>query len=535
MGRIATNTPDAPDQPLSLIAAAAIAAGDLVKLEATNGLARTMMADYTIAQQNTAAGATSLRGYNYVDTGVYGTTGSAYGLCLRNIVPTPDGGWATVYTGNGSNANTNITFALYGTNAALKFKSTLTTSASVNNARLTKAGADNVMAVWNEGTSLYGAVLNKTTGAVVTAAFAIGTVASAAAGTDWNLTTLASGEVVVAYSGGSNAAFKRYSAAGVLQGAEVVVEAGSTPNYFSILALAAGGFVVRYARTAATQGIKLGRYNAAGVLQGALVSVTSGAGLIEGGTSAEAFEGAVEHKLIELSNGNIVTNNPAVLTQVSIKIYDASLNLLNTVTVLPSVTSGNHGQASLCARSAGGFYFCSNNSSPMLQYDNTGLLVRTGNSGTGGLHARLFDRPGTGPATVVFAQTLNTTSAVYVRSLDGSLVLESTQLTAINNASNSVGQVWAELLDSGVVVVGYAGRSTSLYYVQGVASVTAASVIGVASAAAAAGAPVRLSTAGKFAINQSFAAEAFDRRSAAPAGTKGNVYGSTAVLAGLAG
>lgn len=534
MGRHIAQGIDAAEQPINTTAQDTIAAGDLVKAD-TSGWVSKVLDTLPLASQNTALGPSSTYGLNLVQGAFYGHNASTYALAPRCLQPLPDGGYAVAYSGNGSAATTGANLAIYSAANVRRLTQVLSAGAQIFHMRVTRAGADNVLVAWTEATNLLIAVVNFTTGAVVLAASVVGTTTNDSSSRQWNLATLASGEVVLAYRSGANMVFKRFSAAGALQGAETVVEAAQDPSHVTVLALAAGGFIVRWAKTSATQGNRMARYNAAGALQGAVVQISSGANAFDG-AGAYYFCGAMEGKLIELANGNIVSTDISTATAYGFRVYDGSLTLLNTV-ALGAITADYQDCIQLAAKSGGGFWVTTYTSGRVQEYSSAGAPLRAGVGGGLGSTARIIDRPGNGPVCLVLSHSPGTpSSSLALYSLDPFLAHESGSPFYIHNAGSAeLASFWIERLTNGLLQTSLTpygssnGMSVQTSYPGG------ASVLGVAQQAATVGQSVRVATAGKHAITQAITAPPFDRRSSSPTGTKGLVMAGTAFLNGING
>lgn len=533
MGRHITQGIDAIDQPINAYAQEAIAAGDLVKVDSAGWVAKVSDA-LPLASQNTALGPTVAYASAIVQGSYYGYGTAGYMQSIRCLQPLPDGGYAIAYSGNGSSMSIGANLAIYTAANVRRVTLVLSAGASNYNMRVVRAGADNVLVAWAEGTALMIAVVNFTTGAVVLAASTVGTTTNDQASRQWHLATLASGEVVLAYRSGANMVFKRFSATGALQGAETVVESAQDPNYVTVLPQSAGGFIVRWAKTNVTQGNRMARYSAAGVLQGAVVQISSGASAYDGaGTSS--YCGALEGKLIELASGNIVSTDISTDLIQGFRVYDSTLALLNTVS-LGASSANLQDCIQLAAKSGGGFWVTSYGVARLQEYSNAGALLRTGGTGFSAT-GRIIDRPGNGPVVINMSHVPGTpSSSLAMYAIDSSLAYESGSALYVHNASSlELSSFCMERLSNGLIQIAYTPYSGSggIYVVAVFPG--AASVLGVAQNAAAIGQPVRVATAGKHAINQAISAAPFDRRSSSPIGTKGAVIGGTAVLNGING
>lgn len=532
MGRHIAQVVDAVDQPIVVMAQDTVAAGDLVKADGA-GWVRRVTEAFPLAGQNTAAGLTAAAS-NIVGAG-YGWAGNPYAGAQRNLAALPDGGFALAYSGNGTTGTTGANVALHAAHAGPRQVVVLSAAASTGPVRVVRAGVDNVAVVWSENTDLRIAVVHGTTGAVVAASTSVGVVAVQAVHT-WQLAPLANGEVVVAYPSSGGMAFKRYSASGVLQGAEVPVEANQAPQFMSILPLAAGGFVLRWAKTTATTGNRMARFNAAGVLQGAVVQVSSGTSAYDGAGST-SHVGALEGKLIELSNGNIVSTHIYDALGQGFKVYDVGLNLLNTVN-FPAPSAQIQDVMQLAPKHGGGFWLVGSSGAGyrLQEYSNVGQLLREAViSSPGGYIFRIFDRPGNGPVTTIQQHSPSTPSAsMQAHAFLPNLVAEGSATFVYNLPGTEMSTVWSEMLVTGLLGVAYVPYSNGVQN-YGLWYAGAASVLGVAQNAATVGQPVRVATAGKQAINQAITAPPFDRRASSPVGTKGFTMGNVAVLNGING
>ncbi len=533
MGRHITQSIDAVDQPLNVTAQDSIAAGDLVKAD-TSGWVSKVVDAIPLAGQNTALGPSAAFATALVQTAYYGFNGTTYMHAIRCLQPLPDGGFAIAYSGNGATASTGANLSIFTATSTRRLNMVLSAGASIYHMRVVRAGADNVLVAWTEATNLMIAVLNFTTGAVVLAASVVGVTTADSAARQWHLATLANGEVVLAYRTGNGMVFKRFSASGALQGAETVVEAAQDPNHVIVLALAAGGFIVRWAKTSATQGNRMARFNAAGVLQGAVVQISSGANAFDGAGN-NYLCGALEGKLIELANGNIVTTDISTSTAHGFRVYDSALALLNTVP-FGAVSADYQDCIQLAPKSGGGFWVSSFVTGRLQEFSNGGALQRASNTGFAQA-ARIIDRPGNGPVVLTAQHVPGTpSSALALFSLDPLLAYESgSPLYAHNSGGAELAFFWVERLANGLIQLSFTQYSGSNGIQIYTAFPGAASVLGVAQNAATVGQPVRVATAGKHAINQAITAPPFDRRSSTPPGTKGSAAGGTVILNGING
>ncbi len=528
MGRTISAGIDALDQPVNLTSEAAVVAGDLVKVS-NGGWVRKVSDAFPLAAQNSAQGVTALVVANTLNG--YGVAGNTDPLFYRNVLGLANGGYVLATSGNGTTTSTGVSLAFVGPSNLVQSRTVLSAAASIGSARLTRAGADNGMMAWSEGTSLFMAVVNLSTGAIVQAATAVGTVV--ASGANWNLSTLANGDVVIGYPSSTNMVFKRYNSAGVIQGVETLVEAAQDPVYITVLPLAAGGFVLRWGKTTATNGQRMARFNAAGVIQGAVVAINTGASLYDGGGSSPAFLGSMEGKLIEVANGNIISTAASSTGAQEVKVYDASLTLLTTVS-LGATSAGQQGIVQIAAKFGGGFWLsCAAISNAVHEYSNAGLLLRASPTNMAGNAPRIIDRPGNGPLVSTITHTTSTSSGLSLFAMlpDLSARESNTGLLVYTSGSQGLSSVWQEVMESGFLVSACVVNTGAIAVSMSLAG--AHSVVGVAQAPAAVGQSVKVSTAGKFVMNQTLTAPAFDRRASSPPGTKGSTIANTAILVGF--
>lgn len=540
MGRSISAGLDSADQPIVVTAQFPIASGDLVKVD-VGGWVNKVNEWYPVATQHTAAGVTAVQTAFTPIQIPAGYPGNAYGGAMRFMAALPDGGFAMVHAGTApSTITTSMSLSIFGPNFTLRSTVVLSAAAGTGPARVVRAGADNVAVVWSESTDLRLAVVNFTTGAIVLASISVGTVTASDMHT-WNVTNLANGEVVVAYPSAGSTAFKRYNASGVLQGAEVNVEAAQNPKYFTILPLAASGFILRWAKTSATEGNRMAKFNAAGVIQGAVVAISTGAGSFDGAAGSNGFVGSLEGKLVELSNGNIASTHVATATSQGIKIYDSALTLLTTYNF---GTSGANIQdvMQLAAKFGGGFWLLTGSTSgaplsvsyKLQEYNNAGVLQRQA-VGSFSYGIRVYDRPGNGPILVYGSHAPGTPSSnAQAIALKPDLTEEAAMLFIYNNAGAEIGTQWFEPLATGMMVCAWSHYPNSSIQMMGL-HLGAASVLGVAQNAAAVGQAVRVATAGKLLMNQNLSSAVFDRRASSPPGTKGTIIGNVALVSGVTG
>ncbi|EJE53726.1 hypothetical protein PMI14_01378 [Acidovorax sp. CF316] len=520
MGRHLLPGVDAYTQVVTVMAETVLAAGDYAKL-GTGGYVRRAADGVPLALQNAASGVTPLVTPTPLETigTAWGRTGFSAQI-FRSIVALDHGNFAVVYSGNGAQSDTGLNLRIYGAlRVPISSRLVVATGVGVVGARLTRAGADNLAIVWTEGAMLKLAIHSATTGGIVASEVAVASLASSDV-SNWNVATLSGGDVVVAYckSGSNDFAFKRFNAAGALQGAEVGVEAGASPTFIGVLALTSGGFVLHYYRYTATAAYKFARFAANGAQQGGLTTLALG--------SPNRSVSPFERSAMELSNGNLGFVDPGSNTSAAVRLYDAAGNFLSTV-LAATGAAGMPNTVCICPRQFGGFWLTVGGQ--LYEFDNAGNGLRQ-SSVPSNTPFLLFDRPGTGPLMAVYLAGAFTTHLI-----GWNTELTMTEGITVDSLGYALSYAWFEVLSNGLVAGVNVGTPSFGAVRLSVSIPQASSILGIAQESAVPGAQVRVATAGKFVTNQSFNGPAFDRRSATPPGTRGVALGNTVILGGLAG
>lgn len=522
MGRNTQSNLDTPNQVVSVMAETAFASGDYSKL-GSGGYARRVADGIALSLQNTASGVAALVPAALVDTGGGAWGRGSFGAqFFRAVLALDDGHFAVVFSGNGSVSDTGVNLRIF---SPMRVPATgrvvVAAAAGVVGTRLASAGGDNIAVAWTEGSVLKLAIHSATSGAVMAPETTVATLASSDV-QGWNLAAVSGGDFVLAYgkSGGSDLVFRRFNAAGVLQGGETVVEAGASPAFVGVLAFKAGGFVVHYYRYAAgSPAYKFARFSANGTQQGALTTLAAG--------SPNRSVSPSERNAMELTNGHLVFVDPSSNTSAAVRLYDAAGNYLSTL-VVATGAAGMPNAVCMCPRQFGGFWVTVGGQ--LYEYDNAGNGLRQSTMTTN-QPFMLFDRAGTGPLMAVHTVGSGFTTHLYSWNADLSAI-EST-LVLSTSSSYPLSYAWTEVLSSGMLVSVACGQPSSGAAQLNVSIPQASSILGIAQEAALPGAMVRVATAGKFTTTQSFTSPAFDRRSATPPGTRGVAIGNTAILGGL--
>lgn len=524
MGRNITGA-TAYDPITATVVGEAIAYGDWVRVE-TSGLVRRVAEGIPLASNNTAQGATAVVGVPalaHVAESNYGGSPSS----ARILAVLGNGNVAALHTGNGTTANTALTCRIYTPANARLTSVQVTAGTSVGSFRVVKLNSANFAVAWSESDVLKLAVFSNA-GAVVAAA----TTVAQMGGSDfsrWNMAALVNGDVVVAYDkiGAGGVCFARFNAAGVLQGVETSIEAGTATNFVCVLPLAAGGHLVYYARSTATTAYKFARYNAAGVLQGVLTTVATG----PAGALAVEFS---EFGAIELSNGNIVVIDPSSTTTSAVRLYDSNGTYISTVVNYANAGAYASVRTAIKAKSGGGFYV-SMIAGYIRYVSNAGAILQTASSinlGSTSCSHMIIDRPGAGPLAWGAGYYYNGesySSSVNALAFDSQLVQEGALLSLSISSSPFYGN-WAEMMPCGLVAYTYCHPSVTGTSLVGRISPQGASLLGVAVSAGVEGQSISAATLGRWKTNQSYPSMSFDRRSASPVGAKALVVGGNLVV-----
>ncbi len=523
MGRHLVSGVDAQNQAVTVMAETALAAGDYAKL-GTGGFVRRAADGVPLALQNSASGVTALVPAAPLESGgsAWGRTGFAAQL-FRSVLALDNGNFAVVYCGNGSQSDTGVNLRIFSSlRTPVSSRVPVATATGAVGTRLARAGADNIAVVWTEGAVLKLAIHSATTGVLVAAEMVVATLPTSGV-QSWNIAGLAGGEFVIAYakSGTNDLAFKRFNALGALLSIEVNVEAASSPNYIGVLAFAGGGFLLHYYRAAVVTAYKFARFTSSGAQQGGLTTLASG--------SANRTITPVERSVAELTNGTLVFVDPTNDLNAAVRLYDAGGNFLSTVLVTTG-PAGVPNTVCICPRQFGGFWLAVGGQ--LYEYDNAGASLRQ-SVVAGFAPFMLIDRAGNGP--VMVSHLVGSGFTVVLSSWSADLSAVENTLTLSTSSSYPLSYAWTEVLSNGMLASVVCGQPSTGAATIHLSVPQAASILGIAQEAAAAGAMVRVATAGKFVSTQSFSGPVFDRRAATPPGTRGVAVGNSAILGGLAG
>jgi len=514
----------------NIIAAEDVAANSLL-LAAEDGYAYKANPLLTSARlNNDTAGAVAIAANVALESN------SKYGLsaqAMRNIVTFPTGEVVVAYAGNGTNSTTGVQLSLRNvTTGSAVARITVSTDVHVYAVGVEKLTA-NLFVVWwfSDGAFNY-AVYDKS-GAVVGPEAVGPTVGNPGRG-HCACRGLLNGDFVFLYGASDNSTrFSRYNSAGVLQGAEVVLEAGTQyPDKPNIIALAAGGFICQW-WNGASSAWRFARYNPAGALQGAVVSAPNS-------SSAPGVYGNFDQIGIEIDAvGTIAvmrrsneTNNPWY-----VDIYNEANVLLRSINIQPlgynpdaigAITKNKNGFATILDGR-----FCRAFS------PDGGQLGAEVNVGS--INAATYSNGATYSSTWLEAvpsgyavlrqedDTSNRAVHFAVLSPDFALLGSLITLRAIN--ANTVEGPCLALLGS-VALSGYRD-GTSVSPVISAHLTSRTSILGVAQSSTVKGGTAQVNTRGSFELTDSYMFSGFfDARANTAPGNRGSVAGKTAQLLG---
>jgi len=523
-------------QEARLAASSSILSGDLISLT-EGGQTYKASTNLTITSQNvTAAGVSAIYAFNDIST-------SANYRFFQDDPYVSDelgnGIFATAAGGNGTTGTTGVT-VFYNTDSGAPYQpSTLVTSqVTIVSARIKKIDDSTFIVAWVDSTTnnLAFRIYNND-GTPVTSATTVQSIG--AAGISWNFNVLNNSDIVFAYRTftGSNLAFSRYNSSGVLQGTETVVEAASTPRYISILSHSSGDFWIYYNRSAATASYKFSRYNSSGVLQGANTTLA---------VSSQQMFVNWHRGIVELSNGNVIIQMPNNSTAYpDVYLYNSTGTLiLSNSTWYSAFTPQTRFFCPILVQD-GKFIICLyNNSSRIVLYTFTNSFNQIGpylnpsqsvgsTSGNYWGSLDLFSDGSRGFTFVLGIQSGAPTGYATVFTFDAAGTLLGTLLNIF--AGSAAG------FSGGTVIRGKTGalfftcvNSNGATPKIGIYNTSKKSLFGVSQENAAINATYRCATVGTFTINNvPLLPGSFDNRSATPAGAKGIIAGSTAILSGL--
>lgn len=442
---------------------------------------------------------------------------------------------------------------------------TITINENVNSHRIRRINTTSFVVVWSTGTTLRFAIYNND-GSVIVSPTTISSVAQSEA--TFNVACLNNGNIVVAFTGASNAmSYAVYNSTGGTVVATTSIEASASPSNVIVLPQSNGGFLIYYYRSASTAAWKFARYDSTGTIQGTLTTVVT----TNGGFTAGAID---DNLAIQLTNDNIVFQATDSSGWARLYVYTSTGTLVTGAidVVSNSTTFGKQATTLGICETSFGFAVVSigntTTSETLSTYNFSGISLsfRTTVAYTLPIlpishqSIRIFNNGIAGYTIYKTIQNLTTTSDkggtyynytgnVILMSINPSgsalrgaaIVLRSFNQVLTNNSALDTGMMtssYAVVTFDGSIVPIHTYRnptSTSLtQYSYAIYAMLRKSIVGVALETVATGQNIRIGSIGTYTLTQSFSSgTSFDQRTATIPGSKGIVIGSTAILNGF--
>lgn len=535
MGRIleggSVSAAGSQNDVFSIVAAEDLAANSLL-LAAEDGYAYKANPLLTLARlNNDTAGAVAIASNAALES-----SNSNYSLsaqAMRNIVTFQTGEVVVAYAGDGTTSTTGVQLSLRNvTTGVAVARITVSADTNVSGVGVEKLTANLFVVWWFVGSVINYAVYDKS-GAVVGSEAVGPTVGNAGRGY-CACRGLLNGDFVFLYRASDNSTrFSRYNSAGVLQGAEVVIEAGTQnsdkPN---IIALAAGGFICQWWNSTSSAW-RFARYDAAGALQGAVVPAPNSSNV--SGTYGNFDQIGIEIDAvgtIAVMRRSNETHNPWY-----VDIYNAANARLRSINIQPNgnnpdaigaITKNKNGFATILA---GRFCraFSPDGGQLGAEVDVTAISVAAYSNGASYSSTWLEAVP-SGYAVLRQADG-GSNRAMQLAVLSPDFTLLGSLITLRALGENTVGGPCLALLGS-VALSGYRdGASASPVISAHLTSRT--SIFGVAQSSTVKGGTAQVNTRGSFELADSYTfSGSFDVRANTAPGNRGAVAGKTAQLLG---
>jgi hypothetical protein len=474
-----------------------------------------------------------------------GNWGKRYGRA-RTMCELGNGNIAYTYSGDGTTATTALNLRIKSLLGGTVARATISSSSGISGYRVQKINATTFAIVWQESTGLKLAIYNND-GTVAVAVAAVATL-GAAAEYVWNFDVLANGDIAIAYlKTGGAFSFSRFNSSGALQGVETLIEGvgGGSANGVCVRPLAAGGFVIAYARSA-DQAYRFGRYNASGTLQGAVTTlrIASNAGQAADGG------GNYEQMCVELTNGNLVFQVTGTTDgYIDLLVYSSAGSLLTTVDLGTNTLVSMPGEWASLAVTSSGFGVANRQSAnyqSLAIFDNNGGTIFPPTTlGIGGSGGSSVGRSNCGTLLVSLGaagfamltvgwDNANSFYDVRLISVSPTGVASPNAAQFESGTSVSMADACIVLTSSGLLALSYVGATSGVGPKFGVYKVMRRSVLGVALETVAKGAQCRIGTKGTYTLNTDYAQGGnFDNRANVIPGTRGTVAGTIAQLLGM--
>lgn len=520
-----------PDYQTQLCTASGpVAAGELVTLHESGRVMTSSTLSGISSENNTTIGlADAVLASSDTGANNYSSNGTQKLAFLSN------GNIVYAYTGDGTTATTAVNFKIkIPSGGTLLTVNNIDASTSINAVLLISLPLSGRFAmIWSTAGTLKLAVYANN-GSVVAAPATVSTGVTSGIG-NYDIAALASGEFIVFYiSAAVN--FKRYTAAGVLQGAETLIET-ATAGALALLPCANGDFVTFYFRSAATATYKFARWSSIGALVVALTSMVTTA------SALDTTENGAHTSVAELTNGNTVFVATSSLADASaspcLYVYSAAGALVKYIG--PATSYVISGQITPVVATTDGFAVASNSSNTLYlrTFDNNGqalispVALVTPNGMDSTVHqVAIFNRSNI--LTFMFKGYGATSGLHYFRLLSTDMkgILRGSVLIPDADSANDTRLTGAAMSQNNVLAyIVKVGLQTNFRTYR----VARCSVLGVAINTAVDGGAVTVTTKGNYTLpaTQNFNnGGIFDQRTAVVPGTRGMVTGRSVMLFG---
>jgi hypothetical protein len=354
----------------------------------------------------------------------------------------------------------------------------------------------------------------------------------------FNVQTLSNGDFVIVYRrSNNNVCFTRYNSSGVIQGSEVIVDAGNSgAECFGTLVLASGNFVITYQSTSNYQ-YRFAIFNSSGVQQLAPTVITSS-------NSSQYYQGGgfYDGACIQLSNGNIAFITPTTNAGNCVASVYTSTGTLVTRNIFETDTSFclNRYRPGLCIN-ATGFAAAVPGSSNLFLYtfDNLGNSILGRSTITSTIWSSNYSDyvgfiliPNGAAGYFLHYTSFQSNLGQFLTAFDqtGQNVGTSVTLLSLNSCSSINYQYCFLTADNNIVYNnrndGTGGFRSGAYYI------AKKSIFGVAIESASANSIYKVGQAGAYNLSDNYTGGAIDRTATAIAvtGAKGTIIGNVAVF-----
>ena len=539
---------DAPDLGLmSVPALAPVASGDLVVFREVGGVSPYDPTIGPAVEANNTLGSKTVLAATLVGGGsAYGfpTSGGASSAVLSN------GTVATIFTGDGTTATTNINFVITTAAGAIVVPATVVdtggrTALSVH----ALPGGGFALLYGNTGTIMRMAIYSNA-GAQVLAPVNIITDATSTSQSNYNAAkVLVSGNLAVAYAQTATGAciLKVFDPAGAQVGSTITVEANGAPYFNCILqAPVSGDMIIVYSRTGASASLKVARYTLSGVQVGTLLALGSATSVFFGYAWNQHLAVVFGDDRVALLRSDDTNSSYAALSflstanTVTLTIPYTSLGNLSTMSAIPLIaTDGDklyyHQQTNDGTYMAGVWTSTGSGLVPPGTFSCATVLSIARNNQNRG-YARLHVLGAAGFVVTMFGYDGSNYAAQNLYIPADRLSANTSVVSLYTSSTAERRGVYALHLGNGVIRTDHVPASSYASPSFAIFSYPRNAIFGIAQASAAAGEVVSVATKGTFALSttqRSGGSANFDCRAYSVAGNKGTLAGASIVLLGI--